>query len=95
MSGHKIRNLRAGVAAGLQQKKMTYLTGVNAIIVLEGIPTAVLRLMRLSFTQVVHAVLAARPADINHTNIKMFSIDILFFVVLREENEAAHPQLRH
>lgn len=48
----------SSVLSMLQQH--AYLTGVNAIIVLDRITTAVLCLVGLPFTQVVHTVPAAR-----------------------------------
>lgn len=91
----KSKTLTAAVTAGMRQRKKTYLAGVNAIIILERVSTAVLRLVRLSFTQVVHAVLAARPAATKHTIIKMSRIENFSFSCGGEDEEAAHPQLRH
>lgn len=46
--------------SGTHTNLAAYLTGVNAIIVLDGIATAVLRLVVQSFSCMVHAILAAR-----------------------------------
>lgn len=55
--GIQSQNLSA-VLSKLQQH--AYLTGVNAIIILDRITAAVLCLVGLPFTQVVHTVPAAR-----------------------------------
>lgn len=48
----------------------TYLAGVDAVVVVRGVSAAVLGLVRQALPQVVHAVLAARPANMTAAHSK-------------------------